>query len=234
MIRLAHPDWHFVISFHEHQTPVLVLENPVEYRRLVAGLLRQTKGQPGRFVLSRDWTVLSLEQNMVMVSDVFSLGFTDRKLLNGLAKHAQAISCQGKLCEVTAGAQAAVLEWMACLETELLVPIAYDDEPDVAALLKAVGLRFDEPDCGTPEALDRYIQVMTAMTGTRVFAFVNLMSAFSAEEMDALAKAADYRKVHLLLIEPLVSARPQPSWERRYVVDKDLCELYPEEDNRAY
>ena len=53
-------------------------------------------------------------------------------------------------------------------------------------------------------------------------------------EMDALAKAADYRKVHLLLIEPLVSARPQLSWERRYVVDKDLCELYPEEDNRAY
>ena len=46
MIRLAHPDWHFVISFHEHQTPVLVLENPVEYRRLVAGLLRQT-GRPG-------------------------------------------------------------------------------------------------------------------------------------------------------------------------------------------
>lgn len=213
---------------------MLVIEHPAEYRRLVASLRQQIQGQPGRFVLSRDWTVLPLEQNMLMASDVFSLGLTDRKLLNGLVKHAQALSCQGKLCEVTAGAQAAVLEWMACLETELPVPVAYDDEPDVAALLKAAGLRFDEPDCGTPEALDRYIQVMTAMTGARVIAFVNLMTAFSTEEMDALVKAADYRKVHLLLIEPLVSARPRPSWERRYVVDKDLCELYPEEDTRAY
>ena len=45
------------IQFRENSIPVLVMENPVVFRRLVADLIHQSEGKGGEFILSIRWTV---------------------------------------------------------------------------------------------------------------------------------------------------------------------------------
>ena len=72
MMRLAHPALHFVIPFEENQIPLLTVEEPALFRKLVWEMTAQTQGQEGSFVLSDDWVPMALLNwlNKLFESDV--------------------------------------------------------------------------------------------------------------------------------------------------------------------
>ena len=80
-----------------------------------------------------------------------------------------------------------------------------------------------------PLRLERYVKAQAAFTGIGVFAFVNLRGLLSGEELALFYRAAEYLKVRLLMLE---TRKPDHllKCEAWHLIDKDLCELYSEDE----
>lgn len=229
MIRLAHPALHFVIPFEENRIPLLTVEKPALFRRLVWEMTAQTQGQEGSFVLSNDWVPMPIEKSLALVSDAFDLNLNERRLITALHKEAGLLAHSEKLYIQTMQMKACMTDWLTSLEQEMDYPITYDGEIEVSAVLKAANFQFDTGGIDLPGQLERYIQIVTDFSKMKLIIFVNLHSLLSPDELDQLYQSARYRKARLLLLESRLPSNEHAS-EQRYVVDNDLCELYSDEE----
>ena len=229
MIRLAHPALHFIIPFEENQIPLLTVEEPALFRKLVWEMTAQTQGQEGSFVLSDDWVPMPIEKSLMLVTDAFDLNLNERRLMTTLHKDAGLLAHSEKLYLHTAKMKACITDWLTSLELEMDYPITYDGEIEVSAVLKAANLQFDTGSGDLPELLERYIQIVTDFSRMKLIMFTNLHSLLSSDELDQLYRSARYRKARLLLLESRLPLYEHAD-ERRFVVDKDLCELYSDKE----
>ena len=230
MMRLAHSSLHFVIPFEENQIPVLVVEEQALFRSLVQEVISQTQGEKGNFVLSDDWVPIPIDKNLLSVTDVFSLNLNERRLMTALHKEAGLLAHSEKLYIQTAQMKAYLTDWLTSLELEMDYPITYDEEIDITSLLKAINFQFDTGGIELPGQLERYIQIVNEFSKMKLIIFVNLHSLLRLDELDQMYRSARYRKARLLLLESRLPLYEHAD-ERRFVVDKDLCELYSDEEN---
>lgn len=228
-MRLAHSDWHFVIPFCENEIPVLVVERPSLLRRYIAELQQQLQGERGNFVLSRNWEPIPIEKHMLLATDVFSLNLNERKSINALYKQVNSLAHDEKHLLETSHLQSALQQWLNSVEQSLAYPVCYQREIAVADLLKAVDFRFDDHQQDITERLDRYLQILAEFLRCDVAVFLGLRQYFDEDEMRLLYRMANYRKQHVLLLEPIVPTQ-KVEGERWFILDKDLCELYTEDE----
>lgn len=230
MMRLAHPTLHTALPLRSGRPVVLAVEHRTVFRQLVAQLLAQCQGEAGDFVLSKDWEPLPIARRLALVTDMFSLPVNERKQVSSLQKEAGALASGEKLFELTCQMKAVLSDWLSQLEQALPYPISYEDELPPEALLKLVSFRFDEASDSMVEDLERYAKIGVRFLGMKVFVFVNLYRLLDDMEVSQLCKTITYLDAAALLLE---SDQPpcMMSSGLLYIVDKDLCELYPETDN---
>lgn len=224
-MRLAHTDWRFVIPFRENEAVVLALEHPVCYREKVYELLRQCEGEPGRFVLSKDFVPIELNKHAVMLTDVFQIDMNGRKQTTQLLKSLTLQAAEGVMFEKTARMKTEVMCWVGDLAQQAPYSICYREEPDVSAMLKAMNVGFPENEGSPRERLVEYMKIAASFLNASLFIAVGLHACLTQEELRQVYRAAFLEKLHVLVIEPRVPALPLPE-ERLYVVDSDLCEIY--------
>ena len=225
-MRLAHPDWKFVLEFRENETPVLVIEDPRRLRQAAGELARQADGEEGRFVLSKDWEPIEIEKNLRVMTDVFGLDVNERKSLSALHRELHRAAEGEKYFLKTAELKTQLARWMAALEMETPYALEYEDA-NVPALLKALDVRFENPPSELTERLAQWMRIQTAFLSVRCIVCVNLRALFDVEELRQLYQCARYEKVHLLMLENRAEGKIDPG-ERFFVIDKDLCEIYDE------
>ena len=172
---------------------------------------------------------IPIDKNLLSVTDVFSLNLNERRLMTALHKEAGLLAHSEKLYIQTAQMKACLTDWLTSLELEMDYPITYDGEIEVSAVLKAANFQFDTGGIDLPGQLERYIQIVTDFSKMKLIIFVNLHSLLSSDELDQLYRSARYRKARLLLLESRLPLYEHAD-ERRFVVDKDLCELYSDEE----
>lgn len=224
MMHLAHPEMQMVLPLRENRVSLLAVEQPALFRRFVETLRLQAQGQPGDFVLSKNWTPLPLDKHLVLVTDPFSFTANERRQLTALHKQTAQLAFSERLYLKTSQLQAEVAEWLTLLEVESPYAVVYDAQLQPEALLKQADFRFLE-EGDLPLRLERYLKTQATFTSTRVFAFVNLRSLLSPEELTLFYQAARYLDVSVLLLE---TTKPENllDCEAWYLIDKDLCELY--------
>lgn len=230
MMRLAHTSLGFVMPCREDKVSMLVVEEPRLFRCLIQDLSLQIQGNKGGFTLSEEWVPMPIEKYVWTVRDVFSLDLNERKALTGLYKEASLLAYTQNMCEATFSMKASVSEWLSRLEMDIAYPVGYDTDIEISSLLKAANFRFDPGEGEIPELLDKLLCIYTTFLKIKVFVFVNLYGLMTQDEMDQLYRAALYRKAHVLLIESRMPDTMHPL-ESRYLVDKDLCELYSDQEN---
>lgn len=228
-MRLAHPEMKMVLPLREDRATLLAVEHPPLFRRFVEGLRAQSQGQAGDFVLSEDWTPLPIDKRLVLVTDPFSLSFNERRQLTSLYKQTGQLAYSERVYLKTAQLQSSIEEWLALLETESPYAVEYEAQLQPEALLKQADFRFLE-EGDLPLRLERFLKTQAAFCGADVFAFVNLRGLLSGEELALFYRAAEYLKLRLLMLETKLPDHLLDS-EAWHLIDKDLCELYPEDDH---
>lgn len=230
MMRLAHPEMKHVLALEENRALLLAVERPELFRRFVQTLRQQTDGQAGDFVLSRDWTPLPMEKNLVLVSDAFTLNLNERRQLTALHKQTGQLAYSEHMYESTAQVLSNLENWLELLAVESPYTVQYDADFQIESLLKQVDFRFACTEGDLPELLERFIKVHSAFSGMKVFVFVNLRSMLTLEELEGFYKSAFYEKALVVMLE---TALPQNrlACEAWHLIDKDLCELYSEDDS---
>ena len=229
-MRLAHPEMKSVLRLNENQVTLLAIEKADLFRRLVRTLRHQSYGQPGDFVLSRDWTPLPIEKTLVLTSDAFSLNLNERRQVTALQKQTSQLAYSEHMFEKTAQLFSNLENWMEALLLESPYAVHYDTEIQIESFLKQLNFRFAGDEGDLPESLERFIKVHSAFSGTKVFVFVNLRSLLSLEELQDFYKSSFYEKARVVMLETNLPEN-RLDCEDWHLIDNDLCELYSEDDS---
>lgn len=231
-MRLAHPDFKFQIEFKENSIPVMVIESPRYFREYVQELHRQSQGEKGRFVLSKDWKPIPFEKNMRVVMDVLNLDYKERRLISALYKQLENEAVSSKLYLRTMQMQKEVLGWMEEIDMESPCAIQYGENIDIGGILKILDVGFESQYESFVEYIIHWMEIYREYIKVSCFVLVNARDIFAADELEEFYKAVMYKKLSVLLIENHWNAK-KCGGEKIFIIDKDLCEIYDssEEDS---
>lgn len=202
---------------------VLSIENPREMFCLVTELQSQFSGAEGNFLLIRDDQRLSFENCGEMITDVYSLDFNDKKILNTLEKSLGKISSEGNAYELYNKLNTILSEYYSELFSNISLPLTYEGLT-FRDIFKASGIRLNQCYDGALEKIVCYINTVVQLKGVMFFVFLNLKSILTDDELICLYKHCEREKVALLLIENNMSRATLPM-ESGIIITDDLCEI---------
>ena len=228
-MKLACPDFHFVINIPENRVPVLVLERSDLFHRTISLLLDQSEGIAGPFVLSDNWEPLDFEKRVVVITDLFHLELNGRRQLAALTRQLNTLAVSEKHIQATYALQSDIVRWALDLENDLPYATIHNESVDVGAILKATGIRFDDEMTDTAERLSNFIKICAAYLGTRLIVVNSLHSHMPEQSLQEIYKTAMYEKVSILDVERYIPDMKLPC-EQYYIIDRDNCEIYNNED----
>ena len=67
---------------HLSEISVLTIEHPIELRRFLMDLKNQINGLTGEAVLSEDFELLEFSNAAILLTDIFTIDFSSRKLVS--------------------------------------------------------------------------------------------------------------------------------------------------------
>lgn len=229
-MRLFHPALSTPIPFAENTHPILVVENVSLYRSMIEDLLRQSLGEEGEFVLSKDFVPLDCQKHLHVLLDFFHLSASDKKLQTKFTAEMKTIVGQFPL--ESAQLKEAIYAYLSLIAQECPHSVEYAPDIDPMAILKASGFQLH---LETQSLLDRILSYLTIcgdFFSVPCFVLVGAGSFLEKEELAQLKEMAKYKKWNLLRIEHHQTASEPDEYHR--IVDSDLCEICLDRGDEIY
>lgn len=222
-MKLMHPLFSAPIPFQENVIPVLVIENPIAFRKLATDLVRQSEGTSGEFVLSIQDKPVDCAGHLNVFYDYCHLGTLEKRMqtraLNALIRNVYETMPQE-----TFRFSQIIQEYLGRLATLAEYPVAYEQSENLNALLKAMDFHVDLEGLPACEALYEQMSLIHRLTKGQCFALINAKSFLSMEELHNLYKMTQYQKMNLMLLESR-APKPLSAQEKVILFDEDLCEI---------
>lgn len=223
MKKLVHGEYDITMQMEENSVNVLVVENPAIMAELVQELSGQSEGGEGRFVLSEDGRVLSVDKGLVFVKEPFSLDINQKKVLAKLYAELEVYTNDVFVQERMAFYQA-YNQYMDAICKKSMLFLDYKEEPDMQEIFKISKLQIADQTEDLLQQVVAYMKVVKELLHQDIFVFLNLKLFLTEEELCALYKECFYRKIHLILVESVF--KEKKAQESVCVIDKDACIIY--------
>lgn len=123
-------------------------------------------------------------------------------------------------CEVSGK----IMKYLALISSKINADMIFDDSIDIAGVFKLANIRFDDSGDSIAEKLVSYMLNVRELEGDKWFIAVGLKSYIGRAELTEMYKTVFLNKLKLLLIESC--EKESVAGEKKYVIDKDLCEIY--------
>lgn len=201
-----------------------IIEMPEAFSEYVMELSAQIDGGEGRFVLSEKNKELDLAKKVDIIFNPFAVDINSKKILSKLYLELSALSKGEQMYVKTIELLRHLQEYMLDLEQCTEYILEFDKEADVSALWKAVNVHYETSDMDFLERLVQYIKILAAMTGIKLFVFVNLRSYLADYQIQELIKEMKYQDTRGLFIES--QQKGCMEGVKQYIIDVDRCEIY--------
>lgn len=222
-MRLSHPLLEEPLHWKEERVPVLVLEHPRIFRRMVWELSTQAAGETGEFVLSYDYEPLDCGDHLHVLRDYVALALDDRKLQNRFQTLLQSLLREELSFETDEFQQGAV-RFLETVARHVEYPVSFSGGEYAVSLLKALKFQPVLDGEGPLERVIQYLELYHGLMKRQCFVLVEAHSYFTADELRSLFCMAAYRKCPLLLLE---HHRPASlEGEDIRLIDEQMCELH--------
>lgn len=117
-----------------------------------------------------------------------------------------------------------IAEYLLELEQESEHFLSFEQEFDMVAIFKAVGIKHEIMEEDYFEKLVRYIKIVSQTLGIKIIVFVNIRSYLNDMKIEQLLKEMVYQEVQILLIENQERTCLKDTF--RYIIDNDKCEIF--------
>lgn len=202
---------------------LLCIESPKEYFNTVNELMNAFAGNISEYTFWDGDKQINAEKEGELLTDMFSFGLSDKKIINLLYKRLQSNFNNGQLIFEFQKLRSVSEHFLSNLcETEDFA-LTYS-EMTFDALLKAVSIRPEENYETLLEKVICYINLFIELKNIRFLAFVGLKSVLSDEDLRLLYRHSKLHKLSLLLVE-CGKIRPLLEEEKVIIITEDLCEI---------
>ena len=201
-----------------------IIESPGLFSKYLQEFYVQCERKEGKFVLSDNDKELDMSKCVEIIGNPFMVDINSRKILGKLYSELEELSRKEQMFEKTMRLTATVHEYILDLEQETNYILQFDNELEISALLKALGVMHEEIEDSFFERIVRYIKIAADVLKTKLFVFVNIRSYLLDTQMQELVKEISYQDIKVLFIEN--QERDCLEGGFRYIIDKDGCEIY--------
>lgn len=219
---LAHPLLQSPIEFRENIVPVLIVENGLLFRQLIADLLAQENGEPGEFALSDRSGLIEIAKAILLTVDPLFPELDGRRILTKIQQ--MAVTAAEEQPAKTAECLAALNDYGAALTAAIPFNVTFSEMESADDVVKALAFRVDTEGMPVPERLLEMMRLHRECFRKQLFVFVNLKAFLSEEEITLFYQSVFYEKLSVLLLESGQKEQVRPCEEVR-IIDKDLCEF---------
>lgn len=223
IVKIVHFKLETPIKITDEKPAVLVIENATEFYNLVNELKTQIDGEEGNFVFLNNDSRFDPSKIGEMVTDIFNLDFTDKRMSTVLYKKLEASSKDGESYLLLNKLNTAIAEYYASIFDGFSLSFTYDDIA-VSDILKIGKVRINETYEGFLEKLVCYVNALVQLKGIKFFVFLHLKSVLSNSDLSAFYKHCQLEKIGLLLIESNGEKEFSPD-ENTVIITDDLCEI---------
>lgn len=207
----------------EEKVNLLVVENQKLFTVLLTDLFNQINKLEGRFILSYDNAPIEIFKNMELVTEFIPFEINKKSLLNKLYKRVNSIAENEDFILKTRELHSYIREYAQSLAEDINHDIDFSYECDISYILRAVNFRFKEDYSSIAEKIIDYMILVREFDGDKCFVLVNLRNYISDSEIDEFYKTVLYHKLKVLIIS--ASDYPSSAYEKKLIIDKDLCEF---------
>lgn len=222
-MKLVHPNLQCQISFDEEGVCEWIIESPKLFAEYIQELQMQISGNEGHFVLSQEDKELDIAKYAEIILNPLSVDINDRKILNKIYGELANLAYQEDMFLSTQNALSALQMYFAELEQNSNFMLETDDEADIQAIFKALGVKVANYSENYWETLNQYVLLMAGLFKKKLLVLVNIRSYIDNQQLEQLVKNARYNEINLLLIENM--QRDFAKGMVRYIIDCDGCEI---------
>lgn len=212
------------IRFEEDCVQVLILEHPFMMRKFVSELCAALGGEENGCQLYWDLEPVLLSKYLEVVFNPIQVEINNRKVLSALYQQLKEQAYDETMYVKTQAFLGQFETYISALTSASEEALTFTPEFDWSALFKLVNVKVEEDADSMLERIQGYISWTSRVLGKTVFAFINLKSFLTDEELKMLYTFCLYEKVYLFLIES-ADVRKRLVGERTRVVDCDFCEI---------
>ena len=217
---LIHKDLKTEIEITEEQINIWVIESKSLLGGFIRELMEQSRGEDGGFVLYEGKEVLRLKDHIDIISDYFNISFNSKKIqsriLKVLTKYAE-----DDLFQSTIDLKGHLQQYIEGLIDMSDMDIKYDENLDIADILKLYSICIDDLQGTILETIIRYLRLCVKIFEKQCYIFVNLSYYMDAEEIKELYKFIQYEKICALFIENTMEEYHKD--KNCVILDSDYC-----------
>lgn len=222
-MKLAHVEFNRPIEIEPTSPCEWIIESTELFTKYIQELLKQNRGEDGKFIFSQGEKIIDFSKKGEIIINPFTVDINEKRIVNKLYAQLYELAHTELFYAQTQEILQKIQEYIYGLEQESRHVLCIDENIDLSAIFKAVGVRheiYEEDFC---ESLCRYIKVIGEVLGIRLVIFVNLRSYLSDEQLADLVRNVGYEDISILLIES--KERSCISGINRCIIDVDLCEI---------
>lgn len=223
MITLSYPLFESSIDFNDNIVKVIVIENPTEFLKFETQLLLAMEDKSEELALFKNHEEIQFKKYFEVITDVFSLDKSNKKIINKLYAKLQELAYQEDMYLKTCELEKNINEYVINLSEFVDCNLDYE-QVDLLGVFKSVNLKITDDNISFIEKLCDFVDVFNEFLKINYFVFINLKSYLNDEELQEFYKFVSYKKINLLLLEN--HQRNKLPNENLTIIDNDLCEIY--------
>lgn len=208
------------IDFEQNHINILQLENAKVMFDVCNDLCKQCSGEEGSFVLSDDLKTLNFADCCQFIPNIFDLGLNGKKIENLLQKNLQSIINCGDYAEQFFAIDKSIVELNNKLLPNIDLQISYNDDLQFCDIFKICNYKIEEKQNLFDRIID-YVDVVSELSKTKLFIFVDLFPYISQEQAQKLVKQFEYMDIKVLFVTSFLPYKIDDV--KKMIVDCDLC-----------
>jgi len=221
-MKLCHKNIESVLEFGDN-IPVLIIENPDYYTKLVSELIAQTNGYDGGFIIFENGVQLTFGIVDLILSP-FEISTNSKTMLTRLYKKLIEKINNEDFMQDMLDIQSKVANFISNIVDDFETPIDFSPDIDFNYLFKSADIKFEEnSNVDLCEKLVDYMKIVREFDKDKLFIFIGLKNYISKEKLEEFYKTIIANEYQIILFENI--SREKINCEKAVVIDDDLCEI---------
>ncbi len=221
-MKFCYPEIKSTFDSDARKVNTIVIENQRLLRELLQDIHCQINGDSGNAVLSDQDSPLPISRNLELLDCFVPFELNKKALLNKLIGKLAKEAVSEEYYMETRELLGQIESYLMKLSQEVNCTVGFSNITE-ESLIKSVGVEIPEEYDSLGEKIIDYMELVYELIGKKLFLLYNLRCVMVDEETNMLMKTILDHSFHCIMIEN--HEYELLEFEKRYIIDKDLCEI---------